>query len=397
MRTFSIYVITFSLCLILVLNPVTGYWLTASRGFAFFYMVIFDIIIIIISLLAFFYLRNKRKSLFYCLLGGLFMAVPTLIAAEAAYLQLRFSKLSLDHGGEILEPDQLLGFKLRPNAIERHWSSDYDAVYRTGADGYRPIEQDQVVERTIHIFGDSFTFGYGVDNGETWPDFLRDHFDKRFNVFNYAVIGYGLDQMYLSFRQNADRIKEGDIVLFAPISDDLQRNLIAKTHPCLVYLTEPGGDHRYPKYENGAWRTVSLANECDYLKDSLLGNAFWPISLGGFYRSWRLHSINEELMAHADHLFRDVQNLADQKGAVFQTIFLATPEECEWGQHGVDLADLKTPAYFLLDDCPDGSEASRRLRFAHDRHYSVDGHRWAADAIYRWLAIDGWPHQPILH
>ena len=349
-------------------------------------MVILDAGLILVTILALIYLKTGRTYLFYGLVATIILMPPALIAAESAYLHLRFSQLSLDSGGDIFDKDPVLGFKLKPSTTERHWSSDYDALYRIDANGRRETRRHQAAEKTIHVFGDSFTFGFGVSNGETWPDILSETLTPPINVVNYAVTGYGLDQMYLSLEQNLDQIDEGDIVLFTPISNDLQRNLIAKTHVCMIYLTEPDGQHAYPKFKDGAWRTVSLEQECNYFWDSILGNALWPISLGGFYRSWRLHSIREELITHADRIFNDAQDLVGRRGATLQTIFLATPEECELGRHSMDLSTLEAPAEFLIDDCPNDIKDARSLRFDHDRHYNAKGHLWAAEAIHKRLA-----------
>lgn len=385
MKNFSIYTIVIAICLIFVLNPIVGYWLTASRGFAFYYMVIFDVMLVAIVITAIAYLKFEKKSIFYFLTVSILLFVPALIVAESVYIHFRFTKLSLAEGGDIFEKDLILGFKLKLNANERHFSPDFDAVYVIDEDGLRQGNQSQAVQQTVHVFGDSFTFGFGVDNQETWPELLKQRADQPINVMNYAVIGYGLEQMYLSLERHADRIKQDDIVLFAPISDDLQRNLLAKTHVCMTPLMEPERKHYFPKYEDKTWRAVPLEGECSYFWDSLLGNALWPISLGGIYRSWRLHSMRNELIDNADWLFQEARKIATEKGAEFQVIFLATPEECVTQRHAIDLASLQTPSHSLLDYCPDDVEEARSLRFNHDRHYNVKGHRWAAAAILETL------------
>ncbi len=382
MKNFSIYTIIIAICLVIVLNPAVGYWLTASRGFAFYYLVIFDAMLIAIVIMGIAYLKFGKKSFFYIMMASILLFVPGLIAAETVYIHFRFTKLSLAEGGDIFEKDPILGFKLKPNVEERHFSPDFDAVYVTGADGLRQMDQSEAAKQTMHIFGDSFTFGFGVDNQEAWPDVLRQVMDPSINVMNYAVIGYGLEQMYLSLERHKDRIRKGDIVLFAPIADDLQRNLLAKTHVCMTPLIEPETDHAFPKYVDEAWRAVPLEDECSYFWDSLLGNALWPISLGGLYRSWRLRSMGNELIDNADWLFREAHDIAAEKEAAFQVIFLATPEECVTKQHAIDLSGLETPLLSLLGQCPDGVKEARSLRFNHDRHYSAKGHQWAAEATH---------------
>ena len=71
--------------------------------------------------------------------------------------------------------------------------------------------------------GDSFTHGYGVDNGHTWCARLSA-FNDRLETVNMGEDGYGVDQAYLLYKRNAAGI-EHQLHIFAFITDDFYRVL----------------------------------------------------------------------------------------------------------------------------------------------------------------------------
>jgi hypothetical protein len=98
---------------------------------------------------------------------------------------------------------------------------------RTDARGFR---QDSDVAAAVPkgkvrlvCSGDSFTYGYGVDNAHTWCALLRS-LNPRIEAVNIATDGYGVDQAYLRFKRDAANL-EFQVHLFAFITDDFYRIL----------------------------------------------------------------------------------------------------------------------------------------------------------------------------
>lgn len=69
--------------------------------------------------------------------------------------------------------------------------------------------------------GDSFTFGYGVANADTWCQRLTT-LDGRLEVVNMAQGGYGIDQAYLWYLRDGARL-DHQVHLFAFITLDFAR------------------------------------------------------------------------------------------------------------------------------------------------------------------------------
>lgn len=77
----------------------------------------------------------------------------------------------------------------------------------------------------ILAIGDSFTFGEGVGDSETWPAQLEARLSG-VEVVNLGVHGYGHDQMLITLREEARRYGP-DVVILGAVNEDTTRNLLA--------------------------------------------------------------------------------------------------------------------------------------------------------------------------
>jgi hypothetical protein len=116
--------------------------------------------------------------------------------------------------------DETLGWIPTPGG--RRYDSTRGARVTLGEDGVRlhsPPESG-ADSFTILAVGDSFTFGQGVGDEDTWPAQLQALIGRR--VINAGVFGYGLDQSVL----RAERLVEGlriDLLIVGFIADDVNR------------------------------------------------------------------------------------------------------------------------------------------------------------------------------
>ena len=121
------------------------------------------------------------------------------------------------------EPDdRFRGYVLIPNIGEFHHRHDileYDYVIRTGemnSIGYRLHDQSpEAAENTgtVWCFGDSFTFGFGMDEDKTYPALLSVN---GYRGINLGVPGFTLLQEYLLFKHHYERAdRKPDIVVFS--------------------------------------------------------------------------------------------------------------------------------------------------------------------------------------
>ncbi len=120
------------------------------------------------------------------------------------------------------EVDPTLGW--RPKSDLKH--TDRGHTYTTNSLGFRSlVEHAPHDERTtVLVVGDSFTYGIGASDDETWPALLQS-LDNRLQVVNMGVAGYGVDQMSLMLERHITRFRP-EVVVAAFVTDDLRRSTL---------------------------------------------------------------------------------------------------------------------------------------------------------------------------
>jgi hypothetical protein len=120
------------------------------------------------------------------------------------------------------EYDATKGWRIRPGRWEfagRPVTANSRGV-RGGVE-YAPGRRPGV--RRVVVVGDSFTFGEGVGDDETYPARLQARLGPGVEVINLGVHGYGHDQMLIHLRAEGVRY-EPDLVVLGHYADDVARN-----------------------------------------------------------------------------------------------------------------------------------------------------------------------------
>ncbi len=138
-----------------------------------------------------------------------------------------------------LEKDEDLGWVFRPK--DRVMILE-GIEYKSNKQGFRD-DKDFSLESTysdkanIVLLGDSFVFGYGVEKSNAMADLLEKRLNMPDRVFNLAVLGWGIDQMYLAYQKYSGIIKPKIVVLIF-IDDDIRRVVESyregMSKPCFV-------------------------------------------------------------------------------------------------------------------------------------------------------------------
>jgi hypothetical protein len=107
---------------------------------------------------------------------------------------------ALSRGGVFYELADDVGYVPRANArmiarSEVEGRTSYDAVYTTGPDHFRIVPEAAAnPEACVLLFGDSFTFGDGVNDAETYAAQIVERSGGRVAARNFAVSGWGPHQ-----------------------------------------------------------------------------------------------------------------------------------------------------------------------------------------------------------
>ncbi len=163
-------------------------------------------------------------------LGLLVTALTVLLFLGALEVGLRLLYPGAPQG--LVMPDRELWASLAPNYSTTIANSESITYISTNSLGMRDREvppKEAGVYRIL-VNGDSWTFGPGVEIGQTFPKVLEARLnaafpDRRFEVFNAGVEGYGTDQELLLLRRHIDEIKPDLVLLEFYPGNDVSDNL----------------------------------------------------------------------------------------------------------------------------------------------------------------------------
>jgi lysophospholipase L1-like esterase len=333
-------------------------------------------------------------------------------------------------------PDGALGFTLRPGVRVRHVDRDFAVTVSVNALGGRGPERSPsrpAGTARILLLGDSFAFGWGVEQEDSFGAVLERRLTERVGpveVLSAAVPGYSTDQHYIYLRTRGLELRP-DLVLLATSENDL-------TEVSFNRLTVD--DDRLPVRVEPMWRIIDATGRMRYLGTGrpALPRAPWPGETWLRDHSLLYHWLRFRLTKAAaavtvrrarptspEWLAREPDRPFDQispddlqralaASAGFRLRYhlrLVEAMEREAGARGVPLRTLLVahsgetrPADVVLgrlhaecaargDACLDSARvvpaaAPGQYTFAHDPHWNREGHRRIGDALADLLERD---------
>ncbi len=117
--------------------------------------------------------------------------------------------------------DSELGWRLR-DAVRADGINSSKTFYHYEADGARRVVNSAGQPSRLHTYGNSFTHGDQVSDGETWQEQLAAHFQEP--VRNYGVGGYSVYQAYRRLRR-VEQSGGAEYLILNIYDDDHFRNL----------------------------------------------------------------------------------------------------------------------------------------------------------------------------
>jgi len=174
-------------------------------------------------------------------LTGLALAIGSLTLslalAEVVVRALGYTSLDINpQPARFWRHDRLLGWHHQPgeSGVFDH-RPQFRMQIRINEKGLRdrdyPYER-MPGKRRILVLGDSFVFGYGVEQDEIFTEVLEQLLPAT-EVINAGVSGYGTDQELLWFRSEGARYRPDLVMLLMTGNDDLEN------HSSLVYWVYP--------------------------------------------------------------------------------------------------------------------------------------------------------------
>lgn len=272
-------------------------------------------------------------------------------------------------------PDPALGWRMRPNIAFSVETDEYRVTYRSNALGFRDGRRSEPKPgvRTIALVGDSFTFGTGVEFEQTFGALLEARLPATV-VRNFALPGYGIDQMWVAARKMALPL-DPELLIVAFIGDDFTRSLTAYRYglgfnkPAFVL---DGGRLRPETPEDRPLAWLSYVQN----HSRLWAGVRQVMRLTGYHypigRWWELNrSILDAIRADCRAagtpvLFVYLRTRGYRPFPTLAAYMTATSADF------VDLGDQRL-------------SPPRVLHYARDAHPNPEGHRDVAEALLAWI------------
>ena len=278
-----------------------------------------------------------------------------------------------------------------PNVTRRQIKNtgDYDILVRFNAWGFRDAKSIHTsTADSIFVVGDSFGFGWGVDERQRFSNLLEDRLGRP--VFNISEPGADLDGYdHLIHYAEADGAHIGTLVVSVTMENDLreygpdepeQRALASVagakeflTEHSAVYLLATTLIHRTPWLERAAARTgllipnLAAVAESDASEDAVISSAARLRRLVAGRRAVVLIVPSRALWAGTDVHRRHVARTHETFVGLLR-------------QGGLRVVDVREPFE------RQGSPLS--LHFASDGHWNAAGHQIAAEALaHAWEGV----------
>ncbi len=323
--------------------------------------------------------KSKSKS-HLCLVGFHLDALLLLLTGAELLYRRHVVSRTVFEAAPYMEYDDQLGWLPRPGKYQSTTITP-DRFRRTVPDNSSPAVP------TVLACGDSFTYGCGVGEGESWPDYLAAATGWR--VVNAGVSGYGLDQIVLRMEKIIPKTRP-DIVILSVIYDDILRCELSKRKRHKPYFAFTDGvptlyNRPVPSPvaapQSGAWWENSLIAR-DLLRLLGLADRTGPDMV-------REHQDGSRI---ARYLFSRARELVREYGAELYLVIQPTRTFTEEAgiRRGKELEimvrALDIPVLNLFENLDRdyfGNDTGRKSLFAD--HRTPEGNRWVAEKIKAFL------------
>lgn len=206
--------------------------------------------------------------------------------------------------GKFARYDAVLGWDGLENAEDDFTWVDCRHHVKQNRFGYRSGDHDPGARtgRRVLVLGDSFVWGFGVEDDEIFTRVMEQSTAGRIEAVNMGVPGYGTDQEYLLWSRKGRPWLPDDVLLMVTLYNDFWDNVeaVRYSYPKPLFRLDAGGglvltNVPVPQRARG-WREpdVSVIPIGDSWFYSLASrSAFADLALHAFLRNERIRNLLE--------------------------------------------------------------------------------------------------------
>jgi len=302
------------------------------------------------------------------------------------------------------DTDPGLGWRGKANARMRFRRPEFNVVIAHDAEGWRlpdPPRPERPLRRVL-VLGDSFTWGWGVSQGQVFTDRLQQRLAPDVAIYNRGVNGFGTAQEYLLMERQLEA-EHFDAVLVMFFQNDITDNVSSKDGRRPFF--ELDGDRLVPRNQP-ARRLLNPVER--FLKDHSRAYQLLDFQFGRVGRAlfqddedaWQNTDDGADVDYHAVtggpvtlRILQEMHRVAAAHGARLILVYLPHRSEIE-GDHGRNAnirgAHALAQDFAATDNVPlvdltgpfhDHTARGESLIYAHDEHWQPAGHALAADVL----------------
>jgi lysophospholipase L1-like esterase len=292
--------------------------------------------------------------------------------------------------------DSLLGWAHQPGQEGIFETPEFRTVVQINENGLRDrrhsYERQNDIKRIL-VLGDSFAWGYGVEESERFSQVLEESLDVE--VINAGVSGYSTDQELLWYR--CEGIKyETDLVILVLAGNDVgdnDRQLVSTIYYKPKFVLEAGQlvltGYPVPKTSPQGKFIYSLSQR-SALAYFLVQRYFDLLTLYGKIKANSEHTsspgsgINteKEPFKLTISLIEEMRNIAESRNAKFMIVATDSWWNSPSRETYKDFINaLRTEGFLVLDAESMPSFDPEEMLIPDDGHWSREGHEFVADRI----------------
>lgn len=364
-------------------------------------------------------LKTRKKELFINLLilGFVIIILFSLFEISLRILEPK-PKYSSYRQNEFVfyEYDDTLGWVNKPNASGVFYMPDSVSRVKINSEGLRDIEHNQSKKKIIQFYGDSFTWGYGVDEIDRFTNVFSQELEKKipntYQVMNFGTTGYGTDQEYLLLKRKGISYVPA-IVIFNYNNDVHDVSLAVNyTYPKPLFIIENDNLKltNVPVPQKANWTDRSdppkkqkWLTYLTYIDDKILRGSrvlnFIRDKLDKLFSSRYSVAYYNKTLAVIDSLLLESKKEVEKNNGKFIIVLIPHKKQVYGHANTIEIDHLvkfgKQKNITVINLLPDLKEIIRvngskeNLYFDYDSHFSVKGNKIVGNLICKKLIEKG--------
>ncbi len=387
---------------------------------------------------------KNLKQAFTIIIVNLVLIGLIVLGAELA-ARWSFTDSFVQQGNQFVffEFDDHLGWHCIPNTQgEFSQGDEFKVQVSINSSGMRDreyfLEKPKNIRR-IAVLGDSFTWGFSVNNDEIFTEVLERQLGKNYEVLNFGVSGFGRGQQWLQLQRDVLAFEPDIVLVMAYPGNDLYDNLADRpnleiyprpsfslsangelqTHG--LPLTKPSGDfaERWALRTMGKWmglyqrsylfrvlyhaldsldKTLEKTKATAYINEIFLVQQLPRIEQGIRVERAILNEMKTELDRRGITLLYALapsrEQVRPQEQAELEK--QVTDEQIDWTQPNRLLqqttASLSIPTFDLLTNLQTYERRGEKVYFDKDFHWNRLGNKVVGQTLAPWIRMQQSQH-----